>query len=134
MAKLYANTGPKTGLRLVRELDHPASREKASELVTDRPGHNKSSGNGHGAFVPGTDPKEIEAEHFAIEVARHLEDAYKRNDFSRLIITAAPHFLGLLRGRMHNGVRNAISETIEKDYSKISEKELAGHLEKYIYL
>lgn len=133
-ARVYANAGPKKGLQLVKEFDHPASREKASELVTDRPGHNKSSGNGHGAFVPGMDPKQVEAEHFAIEIARHLEEAYKTNQFSRLILTAAPHFLGLLRGRMHNGVRSAISETVEKDYSKASDKELAGYLEKYIFL
>jgi protein required for attachment to host cells len=36
-AKLYANTGPKKGLKLVKDLKHPESREKASDLVSDRP-------------------------------------------------------------------------------------------------
>ena len=37
-AKLYANTGPKKGLALVKDLKHPESREKAADLVSDRPG------------------------------------------------------------------------------------------------
>ncbi|MCZ7656161.1 MAG: host attachment protein [Rhodocyclaceae bacterium] len=31
-AKLYSNTGPKKGLKLLKELIHPESREKASDL------------------------------------------------------------------------------------------------------
>ena len=45
LAKLYANYGPNKGLELVKELMHPESRQKNSELVTDRPGAIQSSRN-----------------------------------------------------------------------------------------
>ena len=61
IARLYANHGPKKGLQLMKEMSHPESREKVSNLVSDRPGHNPGSGNGHGSFVPAADPKQHEA-------------------------------------------------------------------------
>jgi Protein required for attachment to host cells. len=51
-ARLFANLGPNKGLKLLKKMDHPASREKASELVSDRPGYNPGVGNGHGSYVP----------------------------------------------------------------------------------
>ncbi len=37
-AKLFAHHGPKRGLELIKELMHPQSREKTSNLVSDRSG------------------------------------------------------------------------------------------------
>ncbi|HCA26401.1 MAG TPA: host attachment protein, partial [Betaproteobacteria bacterium] len=33
-----------------------------------------------------------------------------------------------------NHVRGLLSESLQKDYTKANEKELAGHLEKYVFL
>ena len=49
-AKLYANQGPNKGVKLVSEYAHPESREKGSDLVSDRPGHYQGHGNGRGSF------------------------------------------------------------------------------------
>ena len=38
LAKFYANAGPNKGLALMKEIRHPESRQKNSDLVTDRPG------------------------------------------------------------------------------------------------
>ena len=43
-AHLYANHGPKKGLKKLKEFEHTASRDKGSDLASDRPGHY----NGHG--------------------------------------------------------------------------------------
>ena len=51
-AYLYANYGPKKGLQKLKEFRHDASREKGQHLVSDRPGHNKSHGNGCGSYIP----------------------------------------------------------------------------------
>jgi len=40
-ARLYVNHGAKKGMQLVKELFHPESRSKASNLVADRPGHDR---------------------------------------------------------------------------------------------
>ena len=38
LARLYANLGPKQGLRLIKELVHPESRMKNADLSSDRAG------------------------------------------------------------------------------------------------
>ncbi|CAG0929021.1 MAG: hypothetical protein EFKGCFLK_01527 [Rhodocyclaceae bacterium] len=133
-AKLYANTGPKKGLVLVKELLHPESREKAADLVTDRPGHMQSAGNGHGAHQPRTDPKTNEARHFAQELAKELNHGRSSGQVGRLILVASPAFMGLINEKLDGPTANLVSDRFEKDYTKSSEKELAGHLESCIFL
>lgn len=134
LARLYINNGPKQGLQLLKELNHPESREKASKLVTDRPGHNPGTGNGHGSFVPATDPKQHEAERFAQELSKELECGRASNHYERLIMVASSPFIGVLNQRLTGHVRNMVSDTIEKDYTRATPRELSGHLEHCIYL
>ena len=75
-AKVYANLGPNKGVELVNEYAHPESREKGSELVSDRPGHNQGHGNGRGAYVPQTGPKQNAAEHFALAIEFALDAVF----------------------------------------------------------
>jgi protein required for attachment to host cells len=133
-AKLYANDGPHKGLRKIREFMHPASREKGSELVSDRPGHNQGHGNGHGSYVPAHEPKEVEAEHFAVELCRQLDHGRSINAYQRLILVSAPAFLGLMNGHLNHHVKQLVSESFEKDYTKLDDKALASHLEHCIFL
>ena len=133
-ARLFSNQGPKKGLHLVKEFNHPESREKASALVSDRPGHNQSSGGGHGSFVPASTPKQNEVEKFALELAKELDQGRASNSYARLIVVASSPFMGDLSSRLTSHVRGMISESIEKDYTRASDKELTGHLEHCIYL
>lgn len=131
-ALLYVNHGPRKGLKKIKEFEHRASREKGLSLVTDRSGH--GPGIGHGALVPPTEPKHHEAQHFAQELARELEHGRTSNLYQRLILVSAPHFMGLLNGSLSSHVRNLVSDSVEKDYTKAGEKELSSHLESCIYL
>jgi len=133
-ANVFCNEGPHKGLTKVKSWEHAASREKGSDLVSDRPGHNQGHGNGRGAYVPAKMPKEVEAERFALEIARELNHGRTQNAFQRLILIASPHFMGLVNHHLDAHVRQLVSDSIEKDYTKISEKELATHLEGCIFL
>lgn len=133
-AKIYANGGPKKGLKLVKELTHPESREKGSELVSDRPGQMHSPGNGHRASQPRSGPKTNEARHFALELARELNHGRSTLQFERAIIVAPPAFMGLLNEKLDGPTANLITDRFEKDYTKSTDKELTGHLESCIYL
>lgn len=126
--KLFRNTGPNKGLELVREFAHPQSREKNGDLVSDRPGRNPGAGNGHGSFVPATLPKEHEAEVFALELARELETGRVSQQYSRLVLVAPPAFMGLINQHMSHAVKALISDTLEKDYTRATDKELTQHL------
>jgi protein required for attachment to host cells len=133
-AKLYANHGPNQGLTLVKETDHPESRLKNSELVTDRPGFLQSSGNGHGARQPATLPKEHAARKFAHSLAQELCQARKTKQLDRIILVAPPAFMGLLNEELDPPTAQLVSDRFEKDYTKSPERQLAQHLESCIYL
>lgn len=127
-AKIFRHTGPNKGLELVREFSHPQSREKNADLVTDRPGHNPGAGNGHGSFVPATLPKDHEADVFAQELARELDSGRTGNQYSRLVLVASPAFMGSLNRHLNTSVKNLVSDTLEKDYTRATDKELSQHL------
>ncbi len=129
-AKLYANHGPKKGLQLVKELEHPESREKAANLVSDRVGNFQGSGS----YAQPTPPKEHEAERFAQEISRELEEGRVNNAYERLILISSAHFMGLLNNRLTGHVRNKVTQSIEKDYTRLPIKELSGHLESFVFL
>jgi protein required for attachment to host cells len=132
VARILCNTGPKNGLELVSEFRHPQSRKKRMDLTSDKPG--RVDNKGHGAFVQQTDPKKNEADHFALEVAKSLDQGRVNNDYTRLILVASNPFMGLLKNRLDSNVMCMVSETIEKDYTKANDKELTAHLEQLVYL
>jgi protein required for attachment to host cells len=133
-AKLFINHGPKKGLNKIKEFDHAASRSKAADLVSDRPGHNQGHGNGRGAYNPPTTPKQHEADQFALELARELDQGRTGNQYQRLILVAAPPFMGLLNKHLNGHIGHLVTDRLEKDYTKATDRELAGHLEGCIYL
>jgi protein required for attachment to host cells len=133
-AKIYANAGPKKGLKLVKTLTHPESRQKGSDLVSDRPGQMHSPGNGHRASQPKTDPKSNEASNFAQELAREFNHGRSTQQFDRAILIAPPAFMGLIKDKLDGQTAGLVSDRFEKDYTKATDKELAGHLESCIFL
>ncbi|GAB4166488.1 MAG: hypothetical protein Fur0039_03380 [Rhodocyclaceae bacterium] len=133
-AKFYANAGPKAGLKLIREVEHPASRQKNADLVTDRAGHMQSSGTGHGSRQPQTEPKQNEAQNFALSLARELNQARTERRYARAILVAPPAFLGLLNASLDAPTAQLVTRRIEKDYTKAPDKELASRLEPFIFL
>jgi len=131
-AKFFSNTGPHRGLQLIKELVHPESREKTSDLVSDRSG--SRNGTGHGAFTQATDPKHHEAERFAQEVTRELEHGLAKKAYDRLVLVASAPFAGLLNHRLPGQVRSVLSETIGKDYTRLPATELTAQIRTRVLL
>lgn len=127
-AKFFSNTGPQRGLQLIKELAHPESREKTSNLVSDRSGSGSRIGSGHGAFTQATNPKHHEAERFAQEVTRELEHGLAKNAYDRLILVASAPFVGLVNHRLPGQVRSRLSESIDKDYTRLPATELTEQI------
>jgi protein required for attachment to host cells len=127
-AKLYANQGPNKGVELVSEYVHPESREKGSDLVSDRPGHNQGHGNGRGAYIPQTDPKQNAAEHFARHLAGMLDEGRAHGRYERLVLAASSPFNGLLKQHLPVGVSKLLTASVDRDYTSAKERELPGLL------
>ena len=134
LAKLYANFGPNKGLKLVKELIHPESRQKTRELVTDRPGAMAGSGNWQGSKLPQTHPKDHEAQVFAQEIAQELYHGRATNAFARAILVAPPAFMGMLNAQLDQPTAQLVTDRFDKDYTKTPEPQLRERLASCLYL
>ncbi len=114
-------------LQLEESCEHIESRMKGEDLISDKDGK-----FGHGSFVEATNPREHEAELFAIELAKKLDVARKDNQFHELIIAAPPAFLGLIKKHLTNDSMKKIFKTIEKDYTAHDDRDLASALSDHL--
>lgn len=121
-AKLFKEHTENGLLNLISNFSHEESRLKAAELTADKKGE----------FGPNTygdnNPKEVEAEIFAHELADYVNQGRLTSEFRDLIIIAPPTFMGLLRKKLHGAVTKVISKQIEKDYTKENIKSLTDKL------
>lgn len=126
-AYLYKSANLYTGdLQFVEELKHPESREKGINLTSDRPGHYQTDHKTRSAYEK-SHPKEDEAESFARELAALLKTGHNNHDYEQLILVAAPHFYGLLNKYINFTIDKCTH--INKDYTKLTEKELLTKLQ-----
>ena len=117
---------------LIKQLQHPGSRDKEADLISDRAGYFHGKNEGHGDFIEPTDPKDTEANRFARELAELLEEARIEKSFEQLIVVAPPQFHGLLNKHMNKNVSRMIKKHIEKDYTKDNINDLIDHLQTYL--
>jgi protein required for attachment to host cells len=70
---------------------------------------------------------------FAFEIGLWLEEALKSNSYDRLVLVAAPRMLGDLRKTMSTNVHSHIVAEVNKDLTKMPERELQDELEKIVW-
>ena len=130
-AKIFTSENLRIGdLKMLRELTHPDSRKKTSELVSDKPGHYKTDGGMHGSYEK-NEPKEVEAEHFATELARELKTSWDKNQYKHLVIVAPAHFHGLMKKHLDTHLADIVY--IAKDYTRYTTEKLAESLKEHLY-
>ncbi|HSH06994.1 MAG TPA: host attachment protein [Burkholderiales bacterium] len=127
-ARLFERHAAGGELALVREFEHPESRAKGGDLVSDRPGHTATDQGRRTALDPDTEPKRVAQEQFARELGHTLEQGRVQNRYGGLVLVASAPFLGILRGQLSAGVKTQLREAIDKDYTALAERELAAQL------
>jgi protein required for attachment to host cells len=115
-------------LTLVKELHHEEAVLKDSDLVSDKPGHYKTSGPTHGSFSPHEEPKTVEREVFAREIAKELDNNRKQNQYKKLIMVIPPYMNGLVHQHLDKHVKECITHNLNKDYSYLKEHEILDTL------
>lgn len=111
------------GLRLTGQLADPQAHLHDRDLKSDRPGRvfdhapgpGRRGATAHHATGGERRPRKHEAEVFARSIAERIDTAHRRREFDRLILMAAPGFLGLLRDALPASVRPAIVAEVGKD-------------------
>lgn len=124
-ARIFAKKKGNHKLNLIKELEHPESRKKVRELISDGAGRYNSRGEMvHGAYSRRTNPKEVEADHFANELAKFLDHARSTNDFTKVLLVMPAPFQGMVKHHISSQLLSKISGTISKDYHAATAKQL----------
>jgi protein required for attachment to host cells len=128
-ARILLADGPLGPLTELEQLDHPASRSREQDLTSDLPGRAfDSAGAGRHAMEPHEHPKHHEAEVFARQLGERLNRGCLEGDFDKLVLAAAPAFLGLLRRQIGTETEKLISEQIDKNLVALEPAKLRAHL------
>ena len=112
----------------VIDLLHPESRMHEQKVTSDLPGSHAGVGGSRHGFEGQTGIKEHEAVNFAREIDAQLETGRNTGQFNRLVVAAAPAFLGVLRKNISPNTAKLITHEINKDLVKFSVRELRNHL------
>ncbi|HRD56186.1 MAG TPA: host attachment protein [Parachlamydiaceae bacterium] len=118
-------------LKELETLIHPASRQHAKDLVSDKPGRTFESiqnGTRH-AMEPKTNPQQVEFEEFAKFLSKYLDTACNDGLYKKLYLAANPLFLGLLRQHLKPKTMQLIKTQIDKDFTHMTPNELPKHFD-----
>jgi protein required for attachment to host cells len=128
-ATLFTADSPTAPLIELTTFDNPVVRLKQKDITSDRPGRSfDSHGEGRHAMAVEVSPKEQEQVRFAKIIVERLEKGRMENAFGRLVVVAAPEFLGMLRENYSAPLNSLLSLEIDKDYVSMNAKELRAQL------
>ncbi len=129
-ARVFSTPGRGRPWTLIQELTHPESRLKGQAISADKPGRvQQMAGAGsRPAMEPPTPVKEVEAQRFAEHLAKVVENGHGHNTYTRLVLVAPPHFLGLLRQALSDQVTKRVTRGVDKDFTMLREDELPARL------
>ena len=120
-------------LEPVNQFKHPESRQKWSDIVSDKRGRFQTDHAARCSYEDKNDPKDMEEETFARELIDELNALdIKTTDHESIILVAPPHFLGTLR-KLTGDSFPEITD-ITKDYTQLTQDELLERIREHIYI
>lgn len=127
--RIYEQATGDGGLCEKEDWVHPASRLHDRDSVSDRPGSDHGAvGQGRHPMPQKTDPKVHEMDLFAQQIGARLEHERKQGAFDRLVLVAAPDFLGRLRGALSDELHKMLVGEVHKDLTRRSPQELQEYI------
>jgi protein required for attachment to host cells len=114
----------------LRDFLSPTVHESSHDLGAERPGRTQESATAaRHAIQPRSDPHEQAKHAFAKEVAMALNKASVNNEFDHLVLVAQPRVAASLRAGLGEAAQRKIVGRLEKDLTKVPDRELARHLD-----
>jgi protein required for attachment to host cells len=128
-ARIFAMDSPSAPLREIEDLLHPAGRQRAQELKSDRPPRLfRGKGEASHPVEAKVDVKEHEAISFARRIADRIERARTQAELTQLVLVAPPDFLGVLRAALSPPAMKHVVQTLDKNLVRETEMEIREYL------
>jgi protein required for attachment to host cells len=136
-ARFYDAARRGARLQSVGRVSDPTAHLHDRDLKSDRPGRTfdrAASGPGrrgavaHHATGGERRPRKIQAQRFARRVVTELKKSSRTKGFDRVVLMAAPSFLGLLRAALPASMRKLVVAEINRDLVHQTVAEVRSHL------
>jgi len=123
--------------RLTGRLSDPKAHLHDRDFKSDRPGRvfdhaprpdGRRGATAHHGTGGERRPRRQEALVFARRIAAELAQAQRKGDYDRLVVMAAPSFLGLLRQTLPQSVRKLVAAEVTKDLVNEPPAAMQAHL------
>lgn len=132
-ARIFTVDSARSPLNEIETIVHPEGRLHEQDMVSDLPGKDAGKGGaGDHAYQEKIEPKEQEMISFAKRIADYLESARKANQLKKLVIIAAPEFLGELRSHLSTETSEKIVYELDKNIAHHSEEDIRQHLSQFL--
>lgn len=129
-ARLFAAGPNGATLTELQDLVSPDGRHPEAPYAHDRPPRAiESMGGARHAIEPHTTPEEKASTRFAQDLHDVLERGRVDHRYERLILAAAPGFLGDLRQHLGKQVRACVVAEMDKDLTTLPATEIAERLQ-----
>ncbi|WP_040787599.1 host attachment protein [Massilia niastensis] len=148
-ARFFSESDPAAPLQEIEDMVNAAARLRVTEAVSDKMGptaatssshgiggseaagfaHNAKAGAPNKLYQPAQTPAEHEAELFAKEISNYLVQAHGEGRFQKLVLSASPQFLGVLRSNLDPQIKQLIKLEFNKDYTHSNAQDLRAHLQ-----
>jgi protein required for attachment to host cells len=133
-ARIFAAPTPTGALEELETFVHPEGRLPERELTSDLPGRSfASAGHGRRTMESEVGPRKQAAIDFARLLAARIEAARGRGEVERLILVAAPEFLGHLRDVMGEAARRLVEAEHTLNLVKLGAAEIRSRLPQRLY-
>ena len=129
VARVFTEPGNGEPMRELEAFAHPEARLAVRELTSDLPGRAfDSMGEGRHGMQSKVGPKEQEAIGFARFLANRIESGRTGHEFDRLVVVAAPAFLGRLRAALSEESRRQVAGELDLDLTRLAPDEIRKRL------
>lgn len=132
LVRIFTTDSASTPLQEIETIEHPEGRRHDRDMVSELPGKIQGGAGGSHAFEDRTEPKQQEIINFAKRTADYLDDARKANKLQKLLIVAAPDFLGELRKQLSEQINEHVVFELAKNLTKLKAEDIRAHLPKYL--
>lgn len=131
-ARIFSRDGRWQTMNELHGLAHPESRLHHGDLKTGGRGEQQeTAGRASHASDYETTPSETEANRFAREIATALHKGRSNQDFEKLVLVAAPAFLGRLRGKLDHATAGCVVQELDKNWARHDTRKIQGLLERH---
>ena len=127
-ALLFQNAGDAQAINLKAADVQFEPHVPTHDLGAERPGRVYESLDGRRSSMEATDYHEVAEAQFLGRVADRLDEVVRTRKVKHLVVVAPPKAMGILRGRITDGVRKVVAAEIVKDLVKLPTVEIEKHL------